>query len=407
MLKKLRLRFILAGIIAFALTAVMLIAAINVVNYLHTTAQHDETLQKIHDYNSSFPETSETRPPIQEMPWTGGPESEFTLRFFSIRCNEKGELLIFDPSYISSIDEDTAADYTRNVLSKQKASGYYLDYRYLVSVEEDDIEIIFLNVQDANQYRHNLLVTSAAIGGGALVLASLLIALLSGYAIRPFVKNLEQQKQFITDAGHELKTPVTAISTSADILAMEMEDNEWVGNIQKQSQRLTKLIGDLVCLARMDEAKPLQETENFSLSEVCWELYESFSGEARAHNKTCTASILDNVTYHGDRAAVAQMLSILLDNAIRYSDDGGQIRLTLEKAHGGISLEVYNTCACVPDGDLDRLFDRFYRPDASRSTYTGGSGIGLSIARAIAQRHGGSITASSADGKSMTFLCRL
>ena len=408
MIKKLRRRFIAVGMAAFTAVALILILSINVVNYYRTTAGHDEVLQGIRDYNAVAERMAGSiLPPITDMSWAGGPGSEFTLRFFTIRCNESGELLIFNADYISSIDEETAGDYARAVLDKHQASGFYESYRYLVTENEDDIEIIFLNVADANQYRRTLLVISLVIGGIGLVLGFVLILLFSGYAIRPYVKNLTQQKQFITDAGHELKTPVTSIATSADILAMDYEGNEWVENIRSQSVRLTKLISDLVLLSRLDEEQPFPETEDFSLSDAAWELAESFAFQAEGRGKHFAQEIDGDVTFRGDQTALRQLISILLDNALRYSDEGGSIRFFLGERHGHIVIEVYNTCGSVPDIDLNRLFDRFYRPDASRSQHTGGSGIGLSIARAVAERHGGSITAATADGRSMTFTVTL
>ena len=403
MLKKLRLRFICISMTAFALIAFLLILAINLANYYRTTAGHDEVLQGIHEYNHSIPDSGQEPPQITEMPWAGGPDAEFTFRFFSIRCSKDGSILIFDADYISSIDETAAEEYARTVLDRRKTSGYYQDYRYLVTEEGDDIEIIFLNVADANNYRNVLLMVSCFIGVGGLLLLLLLITLFSGSAIRPYVKNLEQQKQFITDAGHELKTPVTSIATCADILALEYTDNEWIDNIRKQSARLSKLIGDLVLLSRLDEEQPFPEIENFSLSEAVWELSEHFASLAAAHGKIFRQDIADDILYSGSRSSIQQMVSILLDNAIRYSDPQGTIHLSLCKKHNSIHIEVYNTCDSVPEIDLNRLFDRFYRPDSSRSVYTGGSGIGLSIARAVAERHGGSISASSADRRSITF----
>ena len=402
MLKKLRIRFILIGTAAFAVVAVLLIFSINLVNYVRTTAQHDEVLQGIHEYNRTS-SGKEEMPPITEMSWNGRPDGEFTLRFFSIRCNKDGELLIFDDAYISSIDEDTAEAYTRAVLDRHQSSGYYLDYRYLVTEDVEEVEIIFLNVADANSFRHLLLIISCSIGAVGLLLVFLLITAFSGYAIRPYVKNLEQQKQFITDAGHELKTPVTSIATSADILAMDLEDNEWVGDIQKQSSHLARLISNLVLLSRLDEEKPFPDAEYFSLSEAVWEASEHYRALAAAAGKHYTHEIAEQVTYRGDKASVQQMLSVLLDNALRYSEEGGLIRLSLSTRHGRPLIEVFNTCEPLPNVDPKRFFDRFYRPDASRSKYTGGSGIGLSIARAIAERQGGSISVTAESKTSIRF----
>lgn len=217
-----------------------------------------------------------------------------------------------------------------------------------------------------------------------------------GYA--PYLRNLSVQKQFITNAGHELKTPLTAISTSADVLAMEYPGDEWAENIQAQSARLARLIADLVTLSRLDEENPFPEKTEFSLSDAAWEIAEPFSSLAAAKGKRYSQEIEDGVLLTGERQAVQQMVSILLDNAVKYSDEGGEISLRVSKAGKRAQIQVFNTCSGAESLDISRLFDRFYRADESHSSAVGGTGIGLSIARATAEAHGGSVRAEIADG---------
>ncbi len=213
---------------------------------------------------------------------------------------------------------------------------------------------------------------------------------------------MQLQKEFITDAGHELKTPLTSISTSADVLKMENGDNEWVDNIQKQTVRMSKLVKNLVMLSRLDEGMPLPDKSDFSLSDAAWEAAEPFEMRAKAQGKSYSQNIAPDLNMTGDMAAVQQLISILLDNAFKYSDDGGEIRLSVCAQHKNKVIEVYNTCPPDSLGDIDRFFDRFYRADKSRA-YDGGTGIGLAIARAIVQALGGSINAETSDGKSIVF----
>ena len=217
------------------------------------------------------------------------------------------------------------------------------------------------------------------------------------------MKNMERQKQFITDAGHELKTPITSIATSADIAAMEHEGDEWIDNIRRQAARLTKLVGDMVALSRLDEETPFPEKSRFSVSEAAWEAAEPFANLAKAKGKSYSQHIEEGLTLYGDRGSVQRVISILLDNAVRYSDDGGEIQLRIYGRRGRICVEVFNTCDLPDVSDLDRLFDRFYRLDESRSAITGGTGIGLSMVRAIAEIYGGKASVESADGKEICF----
>ena len=217
---------------------------------------------------------------------------------------------------------------------------------------------------------------------------------------------MEAQKQFITNASHELKTPLTAISTSADVLAMEHEGDEWVHNIQVQSGRLSKLITSLVALSRLDEENPFPVRMEFSLSDALWEISEPFVSLAQAKGRTYTQDIADGLTATGDRTAIQQMVSILLDNALKYSPDGGSISLTARRSGKRAEIAVSNTVDMSQAIDTSRLFDRFYRADESHSGAVSGTGIGLSIVKATAEAHGGTISARQ-EGCVMMFTARL
>lgn len=262
----------------------------------------------------------------------------------------------------------------------------------------DGTTVIFLNSERELQAVRSLLLLTIAIACGCLLGVFALVLLFSRRAIAPYLRNLSVQKQFITNAGHELKTPLTAISTSADVLAMEYPGDEWAENIQAQSARLARLIADLVTLSRLDEENPFPEKTEFSLSDAVWEIAEPFSSLAAAKGKRYSQEIEDGVLLTGDRQAVQQMVSILLDNAVKYSDEGGEISLRVSKAGKKAQIQVFNTCSGAESLDISRLFDRFYRADESHSNAVGGTGIGLSIARATAEAHGGSVRAEIADG---------
>lgn len=405
MLKKMQKRFILAAMAAFGLVMVLLVVAINAANMIQMAVSQDELLKRIHDYNRNMMlQPQSNLPPISEMDWAGGPETEFTKRFFVVWCDEQGNVTLLDRDYISSVDEQTAEEYVRAIMEKNTAQGYYKDYRYLMEqADGSGYEIIFLNVSDAVEFKTTLLLVSIMIGIVSFLIVSVLAVLFSKRAISPYAKNMERQKQFITDAGHELKTPITSIATSADILSDEYENNEWVENIQKQSVRLTRLVSDLVVLSRLDEAMPLPDRTRFSLSEAAWESFESLAVLAKASGKRYEPCIEDNLMLWGDRSMIQQLLSILLENAIRYSDEGGMIRMDVGRRHGRIRIEVYNTCQLEADVDVQRWFDRFYRQDRSRSEKTGGTGIGLSMAQAIVEAHGGEISVKCHNRKEITF----
>jgi signal transduction histidine kinase len=242
---------------------------------------------------------------------------------------------------------------------------------------------------------------SLFVSGVSLLLVFVLVVLFSGKAIKPIADNIKTQKQFITNASHELKTPITSISTSIDVLSIEHGEDEWTENIKSQVGRMSKLVGELVTLSRLDEDTPVPNKEKFSLSNAAWETVEVYEPHAKAEGKNFQVSIEDDVYMTGDKAAIQRMLSVLIDNAIKYSDENGDIKVSVCKTRFKNVIAVYNTCDYDVPPDTDRLFDRFYRPDESRSTSTGGNGIGMAIAKAVVEAHGGTITAHCPSGKSM------
>ena len=403
MLKKMRWRFTGIAMIAFATVILLVSCAVNLWTYGIISAQQDETLKLLQEFDSK------DLPPFASegfhMPGPFGkfsPEMQYMTRFFTVHYDIYGNIIDVRQDYIATVSEEEAISYAENVFRKSKESGYYDDYRYLITRTDQGSTIIFLNCEREIQAMKTLLLVTLLIAAASLLAIFLLVFLLSKRAIEPFARNIETQKRFITDASHELKTPLTAISTSADILAIENGEDEWVQNIQTQSARLSKLISNLVTLSRLDEAQPFPEKTDFSLDDAIWEITEPIAAMAKAKRKNYMQKIEDGIVIHGDRAAIQQMVSILLDNAVKYSDEGGSIRLEVKKKQRKAQIVVCNTCTIDPK-QIDRLFDRFYRPDGSRSKQTGGTGIGLSIAKATAEAHGGKIAVSSESGKDITF----
>lgn len=404
MLKKIQQRFILAAMAAFGTVMLVIVVGINWAYYLQTTSRQDHLAMDLlegHD-QGGFVRPRKEGPPKGDFPGAG-PEAEFTIRFFTVVCDLSGDVQEIYSDFISSIDDETAAEYGMAVFRKNRVRGYYGDYRYHVDKDESEVRILFLNSSMQLQSMRSLLFVSSMIGLLSFLLVFLLVAFFSRYAVRPYIKNMERQKRFITDAGHELKTPITSIATSADIAAMEYEGDEWIASIQKQVGRLSRLTADLVALSRLDEETPFPERSRFSLSDAAWEAAEPFGVLAKAKGKHYWQNIEEGLEFYGDRDSVQRLISILLDNGVKYSDEGGEIRLDVYGSRGKVWIEVFNTCDLPDVSDLNRLFDRFYRMDESRSADTGGTGIGLSMAQAIAEAYGGKITVKSPSGKSICF----
>ncbi len=379
---------------AFAAVILMLLCFINVWNYQSITDQQDETLLRIMEKDSQMRQGF----PGKKDPGKGGPhfseEVQYTFRFFSVHYDADGQFQRVDQDHIASLTEEDEKSYAQIALDSGKTSGYEFGYRYLINKTETETVVMFLNSERELQTVRSLMWITVAIAGGSLIIVFGLVVLFSRRATRPYVKNMEAQKQFITNASHELKTPLTAISTSADVLALEYAEDEWVQNIQTQSGRLSKLITSLVALSRLNEENPFPEREEFTLSDAIWEAAEPFVHLAKANGYEYLQKIEDDIKIVGNQTAIQQMISILLDNAMKYAAKDGTIELTLSKCGKKAQIQVSNKCEADRIPDVSRLFERFYRGDMSHSPQISGTGIGLSIVKATVDAHGGRISAA-------------
>ena len=399
MLKKLRRRFIAVAMLAFSVVIIVLLGVIQVSNYHSITAKQDNIIQMMQQ-DANF--ISLGRFPILEYDGYFKLSYYQTIRFFIVQINNNHELMKLNQEPATLISEKDAINYTTHVLNTKQTKGYYKQYRYFMKQTPANTAIYFLDSEQELELMQSLFLSTTCIAFCSLVVIFFLVFLFSKKAIAPFVRNMEIQKQFITDASHELKTPLTAIITSADVLSMDDENNEWLQNIQLQSNRMKKLIRELITLSRLDEERPSPDITKFILTEAVWEISAPFASLAKAKGKQYIQQIEENLIVNGDRNAIQQMLSILLDNALKYSEEHGSVHLDVHKKHKKIEIVVSNSCLPDKMPDLDRIFDRFYRAEQSRTTRDS-YGIGLSIAQSIVQNHGGSIKATSKDGKSVTF----
>ncbi len=278
-------------------------------------------------------------------------------------------------------------------------------YRFLVTRTEDGRSMaIFLECSQSRRAVRTVLVWSLAADAICTLLVLGLVVLLSRRAIDPVVRSAEQQKQFITDASHELKTPITVIATSLKVLEMDVGPQKWIDKARAQTEKLKALVNSLVTLSRMDEEQSPLHMEPFPVSDAVAETAESFREVAEGGGHALALSVTPGLTYTGDEYAVRQLVSILLDNAVKYAAPSAPIELTLEKARRGVALRVSNRWENVGSIDTGKLFDRFYRADPARTA--GGFGIGLSIARSIAEGHRGAISART-EGDTITFTALL
>lgn len=415
MRKKLRLRFVTTAMGAFLTVVLVLLAAVNLWNYHITVSKLDDTLSLLLETSYRAQTHVHTGDGWVTVPgdsfWFTVPDKDFpsetpyTTRFFIVYCDERDRVAGVYKEYVASVTMEEAEDAAKTVLRSKKESGYLDGFRYRSEKTSWGRAMVFLNAERELMSMRELLTASGLAAAASAAALFLLTLLLSKRAVEPYVRNLEAQRRFVTDASHELKTPLTAISASTEVLELEQGENEWVRTIRVETARLTRLVGNLVALSRLDEERPFPEMTPFSLSEAVWEVAEPMGHLAEAKGKRYCQHIEENVTVTGNRTALGQLASILLDNAVRYSDENGVIELVLRREKRRVELIVYNTVA-EPVEHPERLFDRFYRPDESRTRTSGGTGIGLAIAKAVCEAHGGSIRAEC-EGNGIFFIASL
>lgn len=428
--RRLRRKFILVAMGAVTVVLTLIIAGINIVNYSHVCKMADARLGYILADKGSidWEDEPKTDPGNAGDANTGmvadgdragargghfegmTAESPFDTRYFTVTLVED-QVVDVNTARIAAVGAKRAARIAMGLDSKGLTSGFSGNYRYTTTAQGEKTIYVFVDCSRELASFHSFLSASVAISciGWLAVLA--IVAGASGAVIRPMVESYSKQKRFITDASHEIKTPLAVIDAANEVQEIESGESEWTQSIHEQVARLTALTERLVFLARMDEGSAGFTMTSIDLSEAVDKAAAPFESVAVSRGKRLSTSIACGVRAHADAAAVAQVVELLLDNATRYASEGSVIELSLRAVSrgagkGSAELVVSNAVDELPEGDLDRLFDRFYRADVSRSSKTGGSGVGLSVVRAIAEAHGGSASVCG-HGNQITFTVRL
>lgn len=491
MLKKLRRKFIAIAMLSVSIVLIAIVGTINIANYISTNEALDARLKLIAGNGGTFPDLLEQKnmgvegnktdsinngTSTRKEPPSGridvqppedmnpadlnendindndlkendlkrhgiSPESQFDTRYFTVTINSKGDVENIDTSKIASVSSENAAEYAKKLWKSGKKgdgkSGFAESCKYLTVDENGSTMYIFLSCQRELSTIKTYILASVGISVFGLVVVFVMIYFFSGKILKPVSESYEKQKRFITDASHEIKTPLTIIDANTEVIEMMEGENEWTSSTRKQVARLTSLTEKLVFLSRMDEEATKLEMLEFSLSDAILDTAEPFKTVARTKGKKLTIDVTDGILYTGDEKTIRQLISILLDNAIKYSgcssasfeksninkknlnkttqtqndcvttiNQAPEIEISLKQSGKNRIITVWNTVdetANIKKGRQDMLFERFYRTDTSHNSKTGGFGIGLSAAYAIVKAHKGKITAESKDGRSIKF----
>ncbi len=441
--RRLRQKFVLVAMLSVAAALALILVVINVVNYQSVCRMADDRIEAIIQNGGSFPGVSSAdggQADQEEMSdasvvilkelsaayiETSGlfdrsfdldkrvadimdKEAPYDTRYFTVTVDDDGAIVGVDVNHVAATTAQDACAYALQVSVSGAKRGFYGAYRYRVVDADEGSLYVFVNCSRELSNFEAFLGASAAIGVGAWLLVLVLVVIFSRIAVRPIVESYRKQQRFITDASHEIKTPLAVIGAANDVLEIEAGESEWTQSIAAQVTRLKSLTERLVFLARMDEDATQFEKTDLDLSELAEYASEPFCAVAESRGRKLVRDLESGLHVQGDISALSQVVELLLDNATRYASDGSEIELALKKrSRGGVTLQVSNAVDAMPEGDLKRLFDRFYRADTSRNSQTGGSGVGLSVAQAIVEAHGGSIRAQALDAHTICFTVTL
>lgn len=411
MLKKLQRKFM--AIAMFALTSLVLVQsfAVNAINIYQRDSDIKNILMTIANNGGVLPNSyietdhrfSNILNPFGEMHLNI--ETPYSTRYFVVELKDNLVTKI-STEHIAAVDNTTAFEYAQAVYRENKPGyGVVNYYRYFYTINGNKSMIVFLDLQRDLAQCIALAFASIIVSFATITVLAAVVYWLSRSALRPVADSIDKQKQFITDASHELKTPLTIISANAEVLEMCEGENEWITSIKNQTVRLTHLVKNLVELTKLNEIHDDKHHYDFNISTALIETASNFETSAEIANKNFSYSAADDLHYHGNEAEIRQLITILCDNAIKYTDECGHIKLSLYKSGKNIIIESYNTCEYVDPNSVSKLFDRFYRADSSRAreSKTGGYGIGLSIAQAIVHRHKGKIKVFTSGTTGITF----
>ena len=391
MIKKLRRKFILVATVGVVIIVAGALGLINTISYMRMEAQVETILSYISQNGGKVPLYTSPKETswFGETDWSQNtPDFSYQLRYFSILVDDEGYARDINIANIAAFTKEEAIQYARTTVAKGQPQGFFeknkASYGYMITPQPNgDYLIVIMDCTRDVAAVRTFMRYSLWFGVGCIILYVVILAALCNLAIKPFIRNMENQKRFITNAGHELKTPIAIISANTEAL-------------------------ELIMLSKMDEQKQELVMEDVNVSELAASVAESFQMVAQEAGKTISMEIAPGVVVRSDSKRLYTLVNILMDNAVKYCDDGGAIAVsvTTAKKQKGALVAISNTYADGANMDYSHFFERFYRGDESHNSQKAGYGIGLSMAEELAQLLKGKLGVAYKDG-AITFTIRL
>ncbi|MBF0714217.1 HAMP domain-containing histidine kinase [Gemella sp. GH3] len=384
MIKSLKKKFILISVFTTTFVIALVFFIINIIYYTNITNQNDEVLNKIKNDDNILINLLEEYSVNSKKGILSTDKLFFNAVFVAELDENKNIIHIYNRGNL--LEAKNSQLVVEKAISRKHDKGYVDYYKYTYATKSYGNFVIFVDCERELVMFFDFLKNSIIIALIIIGAVSILVTVLSQKIIAPIEENYQKQKQFITDASHELKTPLTIIGSNADVLEMENGKSKWISNIHNQIERLTHLINSLVAFSRVEERDSIEKTQ-FSMTDLVKSRVEDFEEMASFNFKEIEATIEEDVYYVGEEQTIVQVIDILLDNAIKYADKDSKISLSLYNTKKFVYLFVKNNAQGVKQGDLSKVFDRFYRLDESRNSKIKGYGIGLSLANLIVKKH--------------------
>lgn len=318
--------------------------------------------------------------------------------FYTVRLDDSGGVLSWFSDRPELYSDQQIAQSVTEILALGTDSGRLGSQFFMMGQKPYGKLLVVLDSQLEMESARQLLLISSLVGLAAYLLLSVGAVLLIRRMTKPVQESFDKQKQFVWDASHELKTPLAVISANSEALAGEIGENRWLSYIQSEVQRTDQLVKNLLTLARMDRAGQQMEKHPFDLSRAVLSVTLPFESMAFETGKTLVTDVTPNLPYYGSEEMLKQMVVILIDNALKYANDGGTVTISLLARGDRRILRVHNTGEGIKPEDLPRVFERFYRGDEAHSREKKGNGLGLAIAKTIVTAHKGKIAAESEPG---------
>lgn len=411
MIKQLQKKFVLSSMLAITILLVTVIGGINVFNAVSSDKQTDKLLSTLAEVENSaltlmLPEVRSSWDIFSAVVTQ---DDTLGAIYFVVREDVFGKLRTVDTSHISSVSTEEAMQYINQVSKNENGTGNLGRFKYMIMPTVGNLGKTYIFLDVTKQISNVWQVAFLSVGVGVLcwITMFLLTILLSKKAIKPIAANMERQKQFVTDAGHEIKTPLAIIMANTDAMELHYGENKYSKNIKNQVFRLKDLTQDLLALAKMEEDPEKKIIEKFCISVLVEDSISQFEQGMFVKGIKLQKSIQPEVSIVSDKEKVQRLVSILMDNATKYASEKGSIEIYLSIVNKQVQLVIANTAENLEKSEPQKMFDRFYRGDDARTQKSGGYGIGLSAAKAIVEALKGSISVQIKDMKKIFFVIKL